>query len=769
MIRIRFTDNEGAKSGLSGSGKSTTHRHLLNELLYLSSHTRREDKLRRQIISAQTILEALSTAATAENVSASHMGHFQTLYFNERGRILGAYSAVYLLDKFRVTSPQGNANYNIFYQLLAGTSAQEKAALHINYAADHFMYLKDPQGDSHRAALYGPPSARDEIAFGEFKAALKKCGFKAKTIAQICQLLAAILHLGNVQFVGNSTQGSSSSSPSGPASGPAVVSNEACRIKNKDTLSLVAAALGVATAKLEATLTHKLKLLGKEFCTAFLTVETATMQRDALARALYSILVLWIVQQLNEKLALGVDHDKHANTISILDPVGFSHPQQQKVHSFIDLCTHFCAERILQLERESIARSDPLRKQDGLAIVAPTRPFFQPTSLGFFLHSDVVPLLNRESERLQAYALDATDANFLSMLYKQKKKQQQPNDPFRALEKSKSSDPHCFAIQHHVATVEYSAQGLLENNLDALSPDFVLLFRYSCTNAFLRELFESPVLLATETHPRDERTIIKAQLPAMPKQWMLSITSDEKEEQQKSTIVTAMDQTLQGMSRLVTHLSRMRLYQIIHVAPNDQQKPDVLNTDFVQAQLDAFGVYDYMLDNDLVPFQYTFADFLERYQYLESMLLPFTTSSTDSASLQDKVVKLVHVMQWTNSQAQVGRERIWIAYDVWHDLENHLRVLEKEARIREREERLAAIEAEKEAARIAAEEAEAAAAAAAAAAAQEESNPFNDPEDMDSDHDFYDDRTEVGHGHGSEKGGSQWGEDDDDFDAYMNG
>ncbi|KAI9323376.1 chitin synthase-domain-containing protein [Dichotomocladium elegans] len=691
-------------------------------------------------------------ASTSRNAHASHLSQCQTLYFNEKGRILGSYTAIYLLDKFRVTAHP--ATFDLFYQLLAGTTAQEKAALHINHPADHFAYLRDPQGHQLRAAaansLNGSPllAARDEIAFGDFKASLKACGFKSKTIAQICQLLAAILHLGSIQFISSSA-------------------NDNCRIKNKDTLSLVAAALGVATPKLESTLTHKLKLLGKEFCTAFLTVQGATQQRDALARTLYTILVFWIVDQLNKNhphLHQTSDHRIH-----ILDPAagggggGASSTDGVALpFDFADLCAQFCEERLYRF-----------------------RHYHEPSGAAM---DTLIPILNRESERLQAYALDATDANFLTLISK------------KVVEVNK--EHRKFVIQHYHAPVEYSVDGFLENNLDLLSPDFILLFRYSCTNAFLRELFESP-LIVTETHPRDERTIIKAQLSNFPASWHRTDDDDgdNKSQLKQRKIETVMDQMVNSIDTLGRTLISTRLFEILHVRPNDMQKPGIFDPISVQTQLRKLLLSTTNDNASSDMYRYSFTEFLSRYPFLGDML-----PDKDGGNVMQR---LIHMMQWTDRQVQLqGMHHVLVSFDVWRDLENHLRMLEKEERIRERERRMM-----EEAERAAAEAAAAAAAATAAAAAEEEEearlqqeaeaadmavaetadaehqeeyngkhsdetmdcdNPFNDPDDGRSDiytdHDIYDDRTEVDDRLGSEimgkHSGSQWGEDDEYIDGY---
>ncbi|KAI7871839.1 chitin synthase-domain-containing protein [Spinellus fusiger] len=756
-MRRRGKDQAIVLSGVSGSGKSTTHRHILNELLLLSTHTRREDKVRQQIVSVNTIVDAFTTAATTDNIVASRIGKFHSLQFNERGRIVGSHLAVYLLDKFRVTRQQTAANYHVFHQLLTGTSTDEKVAFHIHHTADHFAYLKH---------TFGTAMARDEFAFGDLKAALKTCGFKTKTVAHMCQLLAAILHLGNVQFVDANKHhfgGGTSSSFS---------SQESCRVKNKDTLSLVAAALGVATAKLENTLTHKLKLIGKEFCTAFLTVETATEQRDSLARALYTVLVLWIVDSLNQKLSAS----NYTSNISILDPMGIrtTHPTACSLH---DLCLTFAEERIHQylLERTFDPTSIPnqARHDDGLVLPPVMPDSFFDSSLPFFLgtHANkyaLVPLMNHESQRFQAYALDATDSHMLSTLFQKKKasanKPDKEND-YHAL-RQPSTPSYSFAIQHfgsHV--VDYSVDGFLESNLDALSPDFIHLFRYSCTNTFVHDLFASAVL-STEVHPRDERTIIKAQLPTQPKdgQWIVSRTltptsaptsittststpapSNEpiKESTSEPIMATVLDQVVNSMENLTQVLSTMRLFEVLHIRPNNQQLSDYFDPTIVQDQLRTLKILAYgkhSVHYDTL-YSYSFTDFLNRYRHLIHAF-PFDERQEDD---RDTVVRLINMMHWTNQQVQIGHRHIWLSFDIWRDLENHLRALEKEARI-------PAVEAATE--RWSNEH-------------HKHDNPFEDDarSDLYSSNDFYDDRTdseEYPDGeHGNKGAESQWGEEED--------
>ncbi|KAI9305035.1 chitin synthase-domain-containing protein [Cunninghamella echinulata] len=821
ILRRKKEDQLVLLSGISGSGKSTSHHHLVNTILNLSAHTRREDKLQKQITSALTILESFgsihATTSSQVNHSSNKFNLCHTLQFNDRGHISGSYFAISLFDKYHVTRTNTTSNYHIFYQLLAGTSLDEKTALHINYSVSHFAYLKNTTrykntNDNNNVNNDSGNGNIDQIQFIKVKEALKTLGFKAKLVAQICQLLGAILHLGNVQFVDDR----------GPLSVLSAQNNssgqESCRIKNKDTVALVAAALGVATAKLENTLTHKLKLIGKEFCSAFLTVDAAIEQRDNLARSLYTLLFQWIVYCINDKLSA----TSYSNRISIIDFIsqmgGLLNPnvynpnnsasyqqQLQRQGNFYDLCTHFSTEQIHQwMANEAFdagSSSNMFRYQDGLSIAPSPSPDFFQSSLPLWCGDNkftIVPSLDKECQRFQAYALDATDCNWLTNIFQKKKRQGENNGPFTAL-LSPSSLSSSFAIKHFTTVVDYSVEGFLESNVDAFSPDFIHLFRYNCTNNFVSDLFHSreavqppslsspsssdkkhginnnnsnvksmdeqqqkentdnsnnshghgnmdknskPKVLLTESHPRDELTVIKSQLPTQPLNGWLNMTTDnnninnkneeddnsaeektyiEKTQQNNNDkalnyITTVAQQMVHSMDQLLDIFKNTpRRFEIIHIQINPAQQPSVFDEAWVLNQLDVYKVIEHTKRKRWceTSFAYDLYYFVERYQHLMSSL-PLDSD----LNIYGQLECLREIMQWSSNQCEIGHSNIWLRYDVWHDLENHLRILEKEERQREKE-RLAQLEAEKKAEEEAKRQMELEAAAAQAQAEAE--------------------------------------------------
>lgn len=101
-----------------------------------------------------------------------------------------------------------------------------------------------------------------------------------------------------------------------------------------------------------------------------------------------------------------------------------------------------------------------------------------------------------------------------------------------------------------------------------------------------------------------------------------------------------------------------------------------------------------------VLYSYTKRDFFTHYRPLINAYLSLENPlEDDKDSVIDRhIVHWIEFMQWTDRQIRFGKHDVWLSFDIWRVLENQMRSMEKEARQREKE-RLAAIAAEKEAAR----------------------------------------------------------------------
>ncbi|KAI7898908.1 chitin synthase [Cokeromyces recurvatus] len=691
-MRRTGEDQSVILSGITGSGKSISRTHFLCELLQLSTHNKRENKLSSQIQNSLVIIEAFGHARTTQNVSASKFGMFQEIQFNERGRILGTKILTYQFDKSRVTQPSPNERtYHVFYSLLAGTTPDEKNALYINFKPEYFNYISQT------------PTPNDELDFADLKSALKICGFKTKTVTQIFQLLSAILHLGNLQFTENTNI-------------MAAAAQEACVVKNRDILDIVAIMLGVAPQKLETSLTYKLKLIGKEVCTLFLNPQAAAKQRDDLASILYNLLFLWIVESINRKICYD---GEPTNVIGILDQFGF---QNFQTNGFQEFCANLANERIHQfLVHEHFSDEQGIHAMmvnDGVPLPAvrimdnapclelllgrdkqqlledhPTKDLTSSSALGL---GGIVGLMDRDTARLQMGATDATNANFLAALQRQ-------YSSHSAL--SRSSQPYyAFGINHFSGTVHYTVDMFLERNLDDLSPDFVNLLRDGSSNMFISNLFQGTTAVATEFHPNDNRTVIKAQVtskptraPSMrrrptkrrkptenvfdepiPEDDTMQIIKQAEEAYENMQQMTVIDQLYVTLRDIIFTISDTRIYNIIHIRPNDVQQPE-FDHNRVKSQIKAFLIPDLIVRHQFdYANHYSFDEFVERYE----SFLAYLGQQQEGSSTKEIVEAACMTMNWTVESVFIGTEYIWLSYEVWKELENGLRATEKEERAR---------------------------------------------------------------------------------------
>ena len=160
--------------------------------------------MEQQILEANPILEAFGNAKTIRNDNSSRFGKYIDIHFNKSGSIEGAKIEQYLLEKSRIVSQnEGERNYHIFYSMLAGLTKDEKKRFELG-EPNHYEYL------------YGGKTVscenRNEVnEFSDIKGALKVLNFSDKDCSDIFQLLAAILHLGNLKFKTGSASNTESS------------------------------------------------------------------------------------------------------------------------------------------------------------------------------------------------------------------------------------------------------------------------------------------------------------------------------------------------------------------------------------------------------------------------------------------------------------------------------------------------------------------------------------------------------------------------------
>ncbi|KAJ7722410.1 glycosyltransferase family 2 protein [Mycena metata] len=465
-------------SGETASGKSENRRLAIKTLLELSVSppAKKAPNSAPKSPRPSLFLESFGNARTLFNPNASRFGKYTELQFSERGRLVGVKTLDYYLERNRVSgAPNGERNFHIFYYLVAGATPEERQHLHL---LDKTTY-RYPR----TAPLCCPP-----------RRPTATIGLSKRHVAQTCQLIAAILHLGNLEVRRN---------------------EDAAVVRNTDLCEIAASFLGVHPADLEAALSYKTKLVKKELCTVFLDPDGASDNRDDLAKTLYSLLFAWLNEHINQRLC----RDDFSTFIGVFDLPG---PQNlsSRPNSLDQFCVNFANERLqAHLQHTLFASHVAEYTTEGLIprflpAVRHHRSSTTPSVYGYCRTSQggLVHIMDDQARR----APKKTDATMVEAFAKRWGN----HSSF----KSQGGPSPSFTISHFNGPVTYAADGFLARNLDALNPDFVSLLRgegegisssSGSNNPFIKSLFSARAI-ATQAHPRNEDTIVAAQQPVKP-------------------------------------------------------------------------------------------------------------------------------------------------------------------------------------------------------------------------------------------------------------
>ncbi|KAI1823861.1 glycosyltransferase family 2 protein [Xylaria intraflava] len=672
--------------GESGSGKTTIRSHLLTALLNKSS-----TPLSSKLSLAAYVFDSLTTTKTATTPTASKAGLFYELQYDTTSTthpmLIGGKLLDHRLERSRITAvPTGERNFHVLYYLLAGTSDAEKAHLGIESPRD--------SAGQRRWKYLGHPTQlkvgiNDAEGFQLFKTALRKLEFPRGEIAEICQVLACILHIGQLEFE-TSANTLATADDSGGFSHEGAQTVTAAR--NKDVLSIIAAFLGVSTQDLQNTMGYKTKMIHRERVTVMLDPQGARANADELARTLYSLLVAYVIENINQKICAA--EDSIANTINIIDFPGFS--QQTSTGSALDqLLNNAAMESLYNLTLQNFFD----RKADMLETEEVSVP-----ATSYFDNSDAVKALLKPTNGLLGILDDQTRRNRTDMqLLESLRKRFEGKNPAIAVGSATARLPGSnflsentaatFTVRHFAGEVDYPVKGLVEENGEVISSDLMNLIN-SSKSEFVTRLFGQEAL-QTVMHPHEKTTVMQASVSSKPMRAPsvmsrkngrtmqsrrsrresfddLASETDDFRGQSRAREGTSknMRQLEQGASgQFLSALENVKQsitaantnnYFVFCLKPNDRRIANQFDSKCVRSQVQTFGIAE-------ISQRLRSADF--------SVFLPFGEflGLADAEAIfvggeREKVEAVVQNKQWPSNEAHIGSTGIFLSERCWMEV-----------------------------------------------------------------------------------------------------
>ena len=642
-------------SGETGSGKSESRRLAIKTILELSVSNpgKKGSKLASQVPASEFVLETFGNARTLFNPNASRFGKYTELQFSDRGRLSGIKTLDYYLERNRVSgAPSGERNFHIFYYLVAGASPEERQHLHL-MDKTVYRYLGTSVLNSRQTTLREEDASR----FDQLKVALKSIGLSKRHVAQTCQLVAAILHLGNLEFIIDRYK-----------------NEDAAVVRNLDVLDIVSDFLGVQPYALEQALSYKTKLVKKELCTVFLDPDGASDNRDDLAKTLYSLLFAWLNEHINQRLC----RDDFSTFIGLFDLPG---PQNMssRPNSLDQFAVNFANERLHHWTQRRLFESHVEEYAvEGISRFVPTVPYFDNTECIRLLQNrpgGLVHIMDDQARR----APKKTDQTMVEAFGKRWGN----HSSFKVGSIDRSGYPS-FTVHHFNGPVIYSSENFLERNLDALNPDFVSLLRggnngatdtagaegSGSINPFVKGLFSAKAI-ATQAHPRNEDTIVAAQQPVKPmrapstrrkgtikRMATLKESGEEKEDEETPAsggIPCVAGEFTSALDTLFQTLDETQAWHVFCINPNDSQLPNQLEGRSVKGQVRSMGLPEVAKRNvNVLEVSMTPEEFCDRYKE------PLAEIGIVEGSPQEQVQQSRTALSLTERDVVLGKHKVML-------------------------------------------------------------------------------------------------------------
>ncbi|KAL3848316.1 hypothetical protein ACJMK2_019184 [Sinanodonta woodiana] len=532
-------------SGESGAGKTESTKLILQ---FLAAVSGQHSWIEQQILEANPIMEAFGNAKTIRNDNSSRFGKYIDIHFNQKGSIEGAKIEQYLLEKTRIVhQAHDERNYHIFYCMLVGLTQEERSKLELQDAL-HYYYLT--QGGDIKCE-----GRDDKKEFADIRSAMKVLMFNDQEVWEILKILAALLHMGNLQYSTIEMD----------------TIDDASEIKDISFINKTARLLEVNAQSLIDALTTKTIVTRGESVTTAMGVDASQDVRDAFVKGIYGKMFIWIVEKINLAIYKPKTNAKHYRTcIGVLDIFGFESFDR---NSFEQLCINYANENLQQffvqhifkLEQEEYDNEginwkhiEFVDNQEALDLIG-AKPM------------NIISLVDEESKFPKG-----TDQTMLNKLH-------QTHNGNRNYIRPKAEINTVFGLNHFAGVVFYDARGFLEKNRDTFSGDLLQLVQTS-SNKFVKTLFTADNNVGADTRKR---------APTLGAQFKKSLEA------------------------LMKTLGACQPFFVRCIKPNEFKKPLMFDRELCCKQLRYSGMMETIrIRRAGYPIRHTFHDFVERYRLL---------------------------------------------------------------------------------------------------------------------------------------------------------
>ncbi|KAM3624690.1 uncharacterized protein V6R79_000223 [Siganus canaliculatus] len=550
-------------SGESGAGKTVSAKYAMRYFATVSGSAS-EANIEEKVLASNPIMEAIGNAKTTRNDNSSRFGKYIEIGFDNRYRIIGANMRTYLLEKSRVVfQADEERNYHIFYQLCASSHLPEFKALKLSKAND-FLYTM--QGRS--PVIDGVDDTKE---LSTTRNAFTLLGINESYQMGLFQVLAAILHLGNVEIKDRD----SDSSVIPP---------------NNHHLTAFCDLVGVTYQDMSQWLCHRKLKTATETYIKTLPRLQATNARDALSKHIYAKLFNWIVEHVNKALITNV---KQHSFIGVLDIYGF---ETFEINSFEQFCINYANEKLQQqfnMHVFKLEQEEYMKEQIPWTLI----DFYdnQPCINLIEAKMGILDLLDEECKMPKG-----SDDSWAQKLYNTHLK------TCSLFEKPRMSN-RAFIIQHFADKVEYQCDGFLEKNKDTVNEEQINVLKASKFD-LLVELFQD----------EEKATSPTGQVPGTGGRTRLSVKPDKsREKSSKEHKKTVGCQFRNSLQMLMDTLNATTPHYVRCIKPNDFKLAFTFDPKRAVQQLRACGVLETIrISAAGFPSRWTYQEFFSRYRVL---------------------------------------------------------------------------------------------------------------------------------------------------------